>query len=84
MVLNVKIYPSVGFRVVDDLFNLDGTFFKVSTLWKIVKEIHIFFKEYSSLGTAIMKILNKVNIHIPELYRLKVYGPIIPNNISLF
>ena len=83
MVLNVKIYPSVGFRFVDDLFNLDGTFFKFLRFEKWKRDTH-FFKEYSSLRTAIMKRINKVNIHIPKLYRLKEYGPIIPNNISLF
>ena len=40
------------------------------------------FQEYASLRTAIMNILNKVNIHIPEL-QCKEYGQINLKNISL-
>ena len=35
------------------------------------------------LRTAVMNRLHNVNIPIPELQKLKEYGPIIPNSISL-
>ena len=57
---SVKSYYSVGFRFVDDIFNLDGTFIRFQALKNIIKDTH--FLEYASLRTAIMNRLHKVNI----------------------
>ena len=76
-----KSYYSVGFRFIDDLFNLDGTFISFYALKDIITDTH--FLEYASLRTAIMDRLHTVNISTPELQKFKEYGPIIPNNILL-